>query len=322
MTNRPDYPRRQRSGGGRDYIAPFYPDMSRSGFVPQVPRDRLLGNPLPLVILNATGATLEKGSVVVLTSSGSELAITTSTTQDDIAIFGVTLDRVSAGSRVRVGVFAARVKMRVAAGTTARQYMRQSTTAGVAEGTASPTQGTFGVALEDRDATTGLAEVYFGPHALADQAFATTWYRKTADESVQSSTTYQDDDTFTAMSIAGSSYYAFDARLSVPALAAGNIKMKWVPSGGAVVMRFHAMRIIIGDDVPTISVPFAENDEITADTDIGGLLSSIIYFYGIIENSGAPNLTLKLQWAQNTSNAIATILEKGSYVKLTRLIAL
>ena len=319
MTNRLDYPRRQRSGGGRDYIAPFFPDMQRTGFVPQVPRDRLLGSPIPLVILNATGATLEKGSTVVLTALNGELAITTSTTQDDIAIFGITLDRVSAGNRVRTAVFAARVKMRVAAGTTARQYLRQSTTAGVAEGTASPTQGTFGLALEDRDATTGLAEAFFSPHALADQAFATKIYRKTANESVTSSTTLQDDDHLVDMTLEASTRYLFEAILLVGSsgAAAGELKLQWVESTSA--FSFIVVRSIIGDTVPTISnLVQSLPTEVTAEASesVAGT-SQILWFTGLI-TAGAAD-TLKLQWAQNTSNATATTLAAGSMVRLTNL---
>ena len=318
MTNRLDYPRRQRSGGGRDYIAPFFPDMQRTGFVPQVPRDRLLGSPIPLVILNATGATLEKGSTVVLTALNGELAITTSTTQDDIAIFGITLDRVSAGNRVRTAVFAARVKMRVAAGTTVRQYLRQSTTAGVAEGTASPTQGTFGLALEDRDATTGLAEAFFSPHALADQAFATTWKVKTANESVTNSTTYQDDNEITGLTIAADAYYSFESVLFFIHSGSGNLKWRWMcsdPSWLGVSLSYSGYRTIIGDGVPT---PFN-----VVDDDIEGtaqIISSgaMIVMSGVINNdSGAE--TLKLQWAQQTADGSALTLLGRSYVKVTRL---
>ena len=321
MTNRLDYPRRQRSGGGRDYIAPFFPDMQRTGFVPQVPRDRLLGSPIPLVILNATGATLEKGSTVVLTALNGELAITTSTTQDDIAIFGITLDRVSAGNRVRTAVFAARVKMRVAAGTTVRQYLRQSTTAGVAEGTASPTQGTFGLALEDRDATTGLAEAFFSPHALADQAFALTWARKATTESVTNSTTYQDDNDLTGITIAANAVYTFDSLVLYSHSGSGNIKLRWQNSDVSWTdshLYFSGYRTIIGDGIPTVFTALQDDAELTAQTAAGGGVRAIV-MTGSIYNFGVA-VTLKLQWAQNTADGSALTLGQGTFVRLTRLI--
>lgn len=122
------------------------------------------GTQLPL--LNASGASVAKGSVVVLdTSVTDDAAFTTSTTEDSDDVFGVTLEDIPDSVRGNVQIAGIVEQVRVAAGTARYQYLRQSTSAGVGEGTASPTRGTFAQAITSRDAA-GYVRAVLGRYPL------------------------------------------------------------------------------------------------------------------------------------------------------------
>lgn len=116
-----------------------------------------------LQLRNLSSAVLP-GSIVQLSTSSN--SFNTSVTQDDLDIIGVTIGAVGSSS---VGPVAIRgwALVRVAAGTTAGQHLRQSTTAGVAEGTAAQTKGSFAFTLTARDAATGLAEAIINEYGRA-----------------------------------------------------------------------------------------------------------------------------------------------------------
>lgn len=102
---------------------------------------------------NGSGALVLQGSCVILVAAASRAEFNTSAIQDDTRVVGVTLEDVPAsgeGLLALVGI----VEVRTAAGTTFNQRLRQSTTAGIAEGTGATSAGTFAIALSDRDAGT------------------------------------------------------------------------------------------------------------------------------------------------------------------------
>lgn len=120
-----------------------------------------------IILQNESGADAPKGTTVKLALAGSKLAFTTSTTQGDERVCGVTLEAISSGNRGRVAL-AGRVRLaRVASGATRGQWLRQSTTAGVLEGADSPKSGTIAIQTDSRDGTTGLAEIYLLRHSGA-----------------------------------------------------------------------------------------------------------------------------------------------------------
>ena len=265
---------------------------------------------------NNSGATVPRGSVVVLDATGA-LYFTTSTTQDNAAVIGVTLEQITNGARGRVAT-SGRVMVRVAAGTTAGQYLRQSTTAGVAEGTTSPTQGTFGFARSDRNATTLWSEATLSVHALANQAFAITWKVKTADESVNNTTTFQADDDLT-FTLKPSLHYAMEGLLlGFDSTVGANIKIGWTAS--TLALYWQAVHIAIGDSVPTITTRMNDSETISSDLSIGGT-TQLIRIHGVIVTTpGSPTLTLR--WAQNAAVVGQTYLQAGSYIRLTELVPL
>ena len=263
------------------------------------------------IFRNNSGATVPRGSVVVIDQT-SALSFTTSATLDNAEVLGVTLEQITNGAPGRVAI-SGRVMVRVAAGTTAGQYLRQSTTAGVAIGTDDPTQGTFGFARMDRNATTGWSEATLSIHTLASQAFATTWTVKTADESLNSSTTYQDDDELVNIALAASSTYSVEILIRYfTASSTPDIKVRIATPQATTAVRLIGTKMIIGDSIHT-SFFIAENTEVVAEG-----LGNAMTFHGSILTTTAD--TLKIEWAQNTNSVANIIVEQGSYVKLTRLI--
>ena len=107
-----------------------------------------------LDMLNNSGATVLMGSCVIFDGSiTTSLAFTTSTVQDDRRIIGATKEDIASGQQGGV-VVVGLVELLVAAGTNANQRLRQSTTAGIAEGTVNTTEGTFAIARSNRNPDT------------------------------------------------------------------------------------------------------------------------------------------------------------------------
>ena len=107
-----------------------------------------------LDMLNNSGAAVLAGSCVIFDGSiTTALAFTTSVIQNDSRVIGVTKEDIVSGQQGGV-VVVGLVEVRVAAGTNANQRLRQSTTAGIAEGTVSTTEGTFAIARSARNAAT------------------------------------------------------------------------------------------------------------------------------------------------------------------------
>jgi len=107
---------------------------------------------------------IRQGSLVRSTSG----IITTSTTVDDGRIIGVTLEDVAAGQVGQVLMIGLAEYVRASSSVVISQYLRQSSTAGVAEGTDAPTVGSFGVALSSYDSATGTVRALIAPKFLID----------------------------------------------------------------------------------------------------------------------------------------------------------
>lgn len=140
-------------------------------------------------------------------------------------------------------------------------------------------------------------------------------YHKAADESVTSSTSIQSDNDLDTGSTAleDGSFWAFELMLRVTGNSTGDFKWLINTSGGADA-DFTSMWInaASGGTPEVRSTPAIQQAESIATT-IGQLTIT-----GFIEVSGADG-GLTFQWAQNTSNATATIVKAGSWLKLTRL---
>jgi hypothetical protein len=138
---------------------------------------------------------------------------------------------------------------------------------------------------------------------------------KTADESVTSSTTRQNDDHLT-LTLGPSARYAF--KFSLFLTNAGGTAGIRLAIGGTVTFANLKAQVSVWDDVTNSLVTFSR---ITAfDTDQTASLSAgsgFAVIEGTIETSAAGTFLLK--WAQTVSDASATTIERGSSLWLTRI---
>jgi hypothetical protein len=144
-----------------------------------------------------------------------------------------------------------------------------------------------------------------------------TFVYKTADESLASNTTPQDDDHLSFTTVA-SGIYAFEAWLKVTCAAAGDFRFQWVEPDGT----FDFMVLVTTVSGGTITAPspssriFNEgNAALVVETDA---TEQGLFFRGLIVAGGAGG-TFKLQWAQGTSSITNTTVEKGSWLSYKKL---
>lgn len=149
---------------------------------------------------------------------------------------------------------------------------------------------------------------------------------KTADESVTSNTTLQDDDHLVNIPLAVGTHIV-EAMLMASGAAAGDVKVAWAFSGTATGYRAgqgpsFASTDALGATAQAVrsSASSGASAPITASTPYGtdGTNWSYILERGllIVTVTG----TLKVQWAQNTSNAAATVMRAGSWVWTRRVL--
>lgn len=148
----------------------------------------------------------------------------------------------------------------------------------------------------------------------ASSGAATVVY-KSADESVTSSTTLQDDNHL-SFSIGASEVWAVRFVLFVDGATAGDFKPALAGPTGAT-----AQCGVLGVSSTEASFDGAHVHN-EADFGLGGAPvlgtlgagnSTLCYFEGVVFNSTTAG-TVKLQWAQGTSSGTATKLLKGSYL--------
>lgn len=142
---------------------------------------------------------------------------------------------------------------------------------------------------------------------------------KTADESISSSTTLQNDDELRVAVVAGAKY-TMEAFLIYTGAAdpAGGLKLGWTGPSGAT-MKWANFGV-----TQNVS-PTLVNYNVVVES-IGG--GRGVGTNGAAEMSSRPcgQLTvsstagnLQLQWAQGTSNATATVVKAGSWIKIVRI---
>lgn len=144
--------------------------------------------------------------------------------------------------------------------------------------------------------------------------------RKTANESVTSSTTLQaDNDLFFA--IAANEVWLWDALLLFDAPVAGDAKIQWDgPAGASAVWGSHGPKT--GDDtsIGNIAVKGAglgTGESLPFGT-MGAGVTATVLVKGIVTNGATPG-TFELLWSQNTINGTATILKAGSFLYAIRI---
>lgn len=127
---------------------------------------------------------------------------------------------------------------------------------------------------------------------------------KAADESVTSSTTYQDDDDFT-FAIAANAKASFEIELVLTSPGAADIKFQLsVPASAE-----YSFTLTEPDSVTLQAV----NDTGTGLVNTNGATQHMRIVGSVVNSSTAGNVTL--QWAQNTSNGTPATIYAGSFMK-------
>ena len=157
------------------------------------------------------------------------------------------------------------------------------------------------------------SQVNPGDRAYASQlrAVAGASATKTADESVTSSTTYQNDDAL-FVAIDGSKNYRFDVDLFFDGANGTNIGFKWtVPSGTTMIYQ------VVGNntsDAVSVGHVFDQTGNPQFATTGAGTKQGA-KFSGTVFGGGVDG-TLQLQWAPLASSGTAMIVRLGSRLNL------
>lgn len=143
------------------------------------------------------------------------------------------------------------------------------------------------------------------------------WARKVADESVTASTTMQDDDAL-LVQVEANRVYEFDALIGYVGNTAGDVKVGftfpagascyWAGQGGSDGDSGYG-----GVGASRHSASFGDASG-TATAFTGSTTALAILVKGMLVVGGTPGV-LRLQWAQNTSNATATTVKAGSFLR-------
>jgi hypothetical protein len=150
---------------------------------------------------------------------------------------------------------------------------------------------------------------------LLDAIIFSATKAKTATETVNNSTTLQDDEHITGLSLtAGATYLVFGV-LSVALKAASDIKLLLVASSAPSVTSIGYQ--MNGATAGGISATQADNSTAAALASAGSDETVSIFVFGFITAGSAA--TLKLQWAQNSAVAEDTVMNVGSFVTALRV---
>lgn len=139
---------------------------------------------------------------------------------------------------------------------------------------------------------------------------------KPGDQSLASSTTLQNDSAL-FVPVVASATYLFDCYLDYEGGTLGSSDLKWtwaVPAGAA--LRYCADWLSTGSTVQ-VGITHKDTDVLAAGTGGAASLFSVRMTGSLVMGVTAGNL--QLQWAQNTSNATATIVHAQSRLALWRV---
>lgn len=169
-------------------------------------------------------------------------------------------------------------------------------------------------------AVSGTGEIYVYNGSAWVSAVPRNLY-KTANESVTSSTTMQDDNTFT-FSVEANAFYFVEMHLVIScadATATPDFKSQWTVPASTTGLRWRS-GLTTGATADT-------GDKSQIDTIAGGsaalgvLASSTKTFFieRISVDTAGTSGTMTLQWAQNASDSDPTIVEAGSYCRIWKV---
>jgi hypothetical protein len=141
--------------------------------------------------------------------------------------------------------------------------------------------------------------------------------RKLADESVTSSTTFQNDDVL-VLTVDANKVYELVVCLRCDGDAAGDIKCQFtVPSGTVYQLAAVRLAVSASTEAETLSEDWTEVNILQSGC-VGAGNDFMIRAQGLVIVSSTGG-SLQLQWAQNTSSAVATKVKARSYLLLKRV---
>lgn len=145
---------------------------------------------------------------------------------------------------------------------------------------------------------------------------------KTADETVTSNTTLQNDDEL-AVALATATTYRLESRLYVFGAAAGDIKVALAFPANTTVQAFGGHSIVTGAVTVATSADVEARAVVTQTASPTTALSfGVPDTNGIVVTLSATVVTtstagtLNLQWAQNSSSGTGTIVKIGSWLRV------
>jgi hypothetical protein len=137
---------------------------------------------------------------------------------------------------------------------------------------------------------------------------------KASDESVSSSTTLQDDNDLTLTLAANTTYSLSGFFVATSASSTPDIKFDFIEADGTYMIAVLSGAVGASGTIDNMdgssgaqTVPL-----------IGGSNAGISVHGGTVWTGGSGGV-FKLQWAQNTSDATATTMKAGSWIKATKL---
>lgn len=142
--------------------------------------------------------------------------------------------------------------------------------------------------------------------------------RKSADESVTSSTVLQDDNELQFTVVSGQSYVFQMGLLVTSTVATGDIKVL-VTNTGSGTLTWGVLGLNLAATTGTDSAVESGRDSAIATTAVSmGAVNGTLHNLITGSFSATANGTVKLQWCQDTSSATATTVKAGSWLQAVR----
>lgn len=146
------------------------------------------------------------------------------------------------------------------------------------------------------------------------------WVVKTSDQSVTSSTTPVADSEL-MLTVDANSRYWVEGFLIADGAAGGDLQLGWTgPAGAAMDWVSDGLTTAATTGVDAISRSAQGLTNLPSIGTIGAGSNVAVPLRGVLTTAGAGG-TLRLRWAQGTSNATATRVRAGSLLRVTKLVA-
>jgi len=174
--------------------------------------------------------------------------------------------------------------------------------------------------LTQSGATTGQLLQWNGtawvPATIATGGKDIRTFLKTARQTITSSVTEQNDNHFTG-NLKSSTWYLVEGRLIVSAVASGGFKFRLLQ--GNIDDGWYSWQYKDGANANVSPTGSSLNTSVAFS--MGGSGLPFIELFGYIQTTsdGGGTVPFQTRWAQNTSNATGTFIERGSFISFTEV---